>query len=87
MKHPDHIDPNNPNVGLMMPPGLYIHCRIAESEYLNWSEKALLGIMEMGQTDNKFLGEYMGFAYQTVRNMKSQISRKLKAHGDTFPGL
>ena len=87
MKHPDRIDSDNPFVGLMLPPGVYIHMRIAESEYLNWSEKVLLGVMEMGHTDNQWLSDYMGFTYQTIRNMKSQISRKLKAYGDTFKGL
>ena len=80
MKHPTGQDSNNPFAGYIMPPGLYIHCSIAESEYLNWTEKVLLGLVQLGETDNTWLAKYMGFKNQTIRNMKHQISKKLKAH-------
>ena len=71
-------DPDNPIAEWSTLPGIYIPNNIIETDHLNWSEKVLWSLNIIGITDNKRLAYIMGFKVQTIRNMKVQISKKIK---------
>ncbi len=68
------MDPNNP----VYYPHIVLDYEIYRSNLYNWTEKVLIAAINSGITKNRHLANLMGFEVQTIRNIKSSITRKAK---------